>query len=185
VIGRDMLSLGKLSQEDLLNIHSVLLLIARSGIEGCSYSSISKNVGITKYMARQYIGMMDSASLLKVVMPYGANVIQELKILLNPGIRLNLSQGVDPDRLTGAIREEFFIHHIFGTGLVVNYLKSIRGQKLPDYILFYDDRKLIFEIGGAGKSSAQLKGVNGREKFNLNQPGSVNGIPLILFGFLW
>ena len=82
-----MLSLGKLSQEDLLNIHSVLLLIARSGIEGCSYSSISKNVGITKYMARQYIGMMDSASLLKVVMPYGANVIQELKILLNPGIR--------------------------------------------------------------------------------------------------
>ncbi|NQV01562.1 MAG: hypothetical protein HQ542_02870 [Bacteroidia bacterium] len=51
VIQRDMLTAGKLSHEDLLQIRSVLLFLARSGIDGCSYSSISRNTGITKYKA--------------------------------------------------------------------------------------------------------------------------------------
>jgi len=105
--------------------------------------------------------------------------------MLAPALRANLAQGVDEDRLTGAMREEFFIHHITGAGLTVNYLKSMRGQKLPDYMLFFKNQKLIIEIGGAGKGASQFKGIEGKEKLVLNQPGSPNGIPLILFGFLW
>lgn len=185
VIQKDMLTVGKLSQEDLHSIRTVLLFIARAGIEGCSYSSVAKNTGISKYKAQQYIRMMEEASLLRIILPYGANVLPEPKIMLSPTLRANLSRGSDEDRLTGAIREEFFIHHITGANLTVNYLKSKRGLKLPDYVLFLENRKLIIEIGGAGKSTSQFKGIDGKEKLVLTQPGSKNGIPLILFGFLW
>jgi hypothetical protein len=180
-----MLSAGRLSQEDLLNIRIVLLFIARAGMEGCSYSSISRNTGITKYKAQQYIGLMYAASIVRIMLHYGANVLPEPKILFAPALRANLAQGIDEDRLKGAIREEFFIHHVMGAKLTVNYLKSLRGQKLPDYILFYKGARFIFEIGGASKKSSQFKGLDMKEKHILTQPGSSNGIPLILSGFLW
>lgn len=185
IIQKDMLTVGKLSQEDLHSIRLVLLFIARSGIEGCSYSSISRNTGISKYRVQQFIRMMEAASLLKIILPYGANVLPEPKIMLAPTLRTNLAHGSDDDRLTGAIREEFFIHHVAGANLTVNYLKSMRGQKLPDYVLFIKNRKVIVEVGGAGKSSSQFKGIDEKEKLILTQPGSKSGIPLILFGFLW
>lgn len=185
VIQKDMLTVGKLSQEDLLSIRAVLLFIARAGIEGCSYSSISRNTGISKFKAQQFVRMMEAASLLRIVLPYGANVLPEPKIMLAPTLRPNLAQGSDEDRLTGAIREEFFIHHVAGADLTVNYLKSMRGQKLPDYVLFLKNRKVIVEIGGAGKTTSQFKGIDEKEKLILTQPGAKSGIPLILFGFLW
>jgi hypothetical protein len=185
VIQKDMIVTGKLDQQDLLNMRTVLLFIARAGIEGVSYSSISRNTGITKFKAQRYIEMMCSASLMKVVLPYGANVLPEPKILLAPTLRVNLAQGMDQDRLTGSAREEFFIHHITGAGFSVNYLKSLRGQKLPDYVLYHQERKLIIEIGGAGKGASQFKGIDAREKLILTQPGSPGRIPLILLGFLW
>jgi len=43
--------------------------------------------------------------------------------------------------LTGAFREEFFIHHIANIDVSVNYLKSARGEKLPDYIIFRKNKK--------------------------------------------
>ncbi len=185
VIQKDMLTVGKLSQEDLHSIRAILLFIARAGIEGCSYSSISRNTGISKYRVQQFIRMMEAASLLRIILPYGANILPEPKILLAPTLRPVLAQGSDNDRLTGALREEFFIHHVTGANLTVNYLKSMRGRKLPDYVLFLKSRKLIVEIGGAGKTASQFKGVEEKEKLILTQPGSKSGIPLILFGFLW
>jgi len=61
----------------------------------------------------------------------------------------------------------------------------MRGQKLPDYVVFHHDNKIIFEIGGAGIGASQFKGMESRKKYILNQPGTGKGIPLILFGFLW
>jgi predicted AAA+ superfamily ATPase len=185
VVQKDMLSSGRLSQEDILNIRSALLFMARAGVEGISYSSLSKNLGITKYKAQQYVSFMQSASLIKIILPYGANVLPEPKILFAPALRVNLAQGSDRDTMIGAIREDFFIHHLTGAGFTVNYLKSIRGQKLPDYVVFHQDRKIIFEIGGAGKGPSQFKGITEKEKHILTQPGSSQGIPLILTGFLW
>ncbi len=185
VTQKDMLTVGKLSQEDIQSVRAILLFIARAGTDGCSYSSIARNVGITKYKAQQFIGMMEEASLLKILLPHGANVMPEPKIMLVPVLRSSLAQGIDEDRLVGALREEFFIHHVTGAGFTVNYLKSKRGEKLPDYVLYIHNQKLIIEIGGAGKSTSQFKGVEGSEKLVLTQPALKKGIPLILFGFLW
>jgi predicted AAA+ superfamily ATPase len=185
VTQKDLLNIGKLSQEDIQSIRAILLFISRAGTDGCSYSSIARNVGITKYKAQQFIGMMEAASLLKVILPYGTNVMPEPKIMLVPTLRINLAQGIDEDRLIGAMREEFFIHHITGAGYMVNYLKSMRGQKLPDYVLYYQNQRLIIEIGGAGKGTSQFKGIESKGKLVVSQPASRNGLPLILFGFLW
>ncbi len=185
VTQKDMLTVSKLSQEDIQSVRAILLFIARAGTDGCSYSSIARNVGITKYKAQQFIGMMEEASLLKILLPHGTNVMPEPKIMLVPVLRSSLAQGIDEDRLIGAMREEFFIHHVTGAGFTVNYLKSKRGQKLPDYVLYIHDQKLIIEIGGAGKGTSQFKGVVEKEKLVLTQPGFKKGIPLILFGFLW
>ena len=123
--------------------------------------------------------------MVRIMLHYGANVLPGPKILFAPALRANLAQGIDEDRLKGAIREEFFIHHVMGAKLTVNYLKSLRRQKLPDDILFYKGARFIFEIGGAGKKSSQFKGLDMKEKHILTQPGSSKGIPLILSGFLW
>jgi len=179
VIQKDMLTVGKLAQEDMNSIRSALLFIARSGIDGCCYSSISRNIGVSKYRSQQYIRIMEAVSLLQVVLPYGANVLPEPKILLTPTLRQNLAHGSDEDRLKGALREEFFIHHVCGANLTVNYLKSMRGQKLPDNVLFLNDRKLFVEIGGAGKTSSQFKGMDTKEKLILTQPAAKNGVPMI------
>ncbi|MFA4955397.1 MAG: hypothetical protein WC556_00305 [Candidatus Methanoperedens sp.] len=53
-----------------------------------------------------------------------------------------------------------------------------------DYIVFHKNEKIIFEIGGAGKTRKPLKGISG-SRFLLSQPGNLKkGIPLILMGFL-
>ncbi len=106
--------------------------ISRSHVDVCNYSVISRNTVITKYKAQEYIGLLEQAFLLKVMLPYGSNVTMEPKILYRLPFRSYFSEGTEDDRITGAIREEFFIHHISNIGVDVNYLKSVRGEKLPE-----------------------------------------------------
>ncbi|GFO98023.1 hypothetical protein ig2599ANME_2234 [groundwater metagenome] len=185
IINHDLLIYGKLNMEDIINIGNILRFISRSPVDVCNYSVISRNTGITKYKAQEYIGLLEQAFLLKVMLPYGPNVTMEPKILYRLPFRSYFSEGTEDDKITCAIREEFFIHHISNIDVDVNYLKSVRGEKLPDYVVFQKDEKITFEIGGAGKRRKQLKGISG-SRFVLTQPGNLEkGIPLILFGFLW
>lgn len=185
MINNDLLIYGKLNREDIINISHVLRFISRSPVDGCNYSVISKNTGVTKYKVQEYIGLLEQTFLLKVMLPYGSNVTREPKILYRLPLRSYFSEGTEDDNITGAIREEFFIHHLSNIDVEMNYLKSERGEKLPDYVVFHKNEKIIFEIGGAGKTRKQLKGISG-SRFVLSQPGNLEkGIPLILMGFLW
>ncbi|MFH1471471.1 MAG: AAA family ATPase [Nanoarchaeota archaeon] len=185
ILNHDLLIYGKLNREDIINIGNILRFISRSPVDVCSYSLIARNAGITKYKAQEYIHILEQAFLLKILMPYGSNVMKEPKILYSLPFRAYFSDGVEDEKIAGAIREEFFIHHISNIDANVNYLKSLRGEKLPDYIVFYKNKKFVFEIGGAGKTRVQLKGIS-NNRFVLSQPGNVDkGIPLIFFGFLW
>jgi len=182
IIQRDLPSVSKFDSEDAANTRRMLLFIARSGIEVCSYSSIAKNLGITKYMAQRYVDMLSSAFVLGAILPHGTNLTREPKFLFTLPFRAHLSSGVDEARLKGALREEFFAHHVPG----LLYVKGAKGQKAPDYFVQLGARRLVFEIGGAGKGATQLKGVDEKyEKFVLSSPASDKGIPLVLFGFLY
>jgi len=186
ILNHDLLLFGKLSAEDVMNIGGVLRFISRSSVDVCGYSMIARNTGITKYKAREYVGLLEQAFLLKIVMPYGSNVTREPKILYALPFRAYFAEGAEDEKLTGAVREEFFIHHIANIDVSVNYLKSLRGEKLPDYVIFHKNKRIVFEIGGAGKTRKQLKGISGAGRFVLSQPGNLEkGMPLLLFGFLW
>lgn len=186
-INIDLRAAGKLDAADIANIFAMLRFISRAGAEVCSYSAIAKNCGITKYKTAFYVGLLEQASILKVLLPYGTNVMKEPKIIFQLPFRACFSEGMEQERLFGALKEEFFIHHLENAGgTQTNYLKSVRGEKLADYIVFHGSKKTVFEIGGAGKTAVQLKGVSARQKFLVLKPGDVKrGIPLILFGFLF
>lgn len=185
MVNRDLLSFGKLGNQDIMAILSMLRFISRSGVDVCSYSSIAKNTGTTRYKAQLYLSLLEKAFLMRIILPYGTNVTKEPKILYSLPFRAHFAEGVDQERLLGAMREEFFIHHVQCANLQVNYLKSMRGEKLADYLVFQGNKRFIFEIGGAGKASAQLKGAPPGARFTLHQPGNPGrGMPLLLFGFL-
>lgn len=184
MISNDLTVFGKLNNEDILKISAILRFISRSNIDVCSYSSIAKNTNITKYKVQEYLKLLEQVFLIKVISPYGSNVTKEPKIVYTLPFRVHFAEGIENEKLIGAMREEFFVHHAFLLGVDINYLKNERGEKLADYLLFYKNKKFIFEIGGAGKTAKQLKGIRGENKFVLSQPWNKNGIPLLLFGFV-
>ncbi len=183
IIHQDLPVIAKLDKEDTMSIMRMLRFISASGVDGISYSSIATNCGIQKHKVIEYVALLQKAFVLQVVLPAGTNVMKEPKILVALPFRTHLAPNLPADTLSGASREEFFIHHIWA--LHPSYLKSGRGEKLADYILSYKGKKLVFEIGGAGKTANQFKGIRADGKFILSQPGNIqSGIPLILFGFL-
>jgi hypothetical protein len=70
-------------------------------------------------------------------------------------------------------------------GMEMFYLKSMRGQKTPDYLV-RDDVEIVFEIGGKGKGRSQFKGINVPRKIILSDGYDMTGIrrPLFLAGLL-
>lgn len=186
IVNYDLLTFGKLDRSDILNVNGILRFISRSPVDVCSYSLIARNTGVSKYKATEYVHLLEQTFLLRVILPYGPNVVKEPKILYSLPFRAYFAEGVETEKLVGAMREEFFVQHITQTDAKINYLKSVRGEKLPDYIMFHKGGKTVFEIGGAGKKRAQLRGVLEEKKFVLSQPGNAReGIPLLLFGFLY
>ena len=88
------------------------------------------------------------------------------------------------DSCLGEIREDFFVEASKMNGLKINYLKSIRGEKVPDYYL--PEKDIIFEIGGKGKTTKQFKGFPLKRKLILTHPGKIgeNYRPLFMYGML-
>jgi hypothetical protein len=72
------------------------------------------------------------------------------------------------------------------TGHSVQYLKSVRGAKTPDYILKNDKTDLIIEIGGKSKGREQFKGIHGAKGIILSHSLETEDIrrPLFLAGML-
>jgi predicted AAA+ superfamily ATPase len=128
IINHDLLIYGKLDMEDIINIGNILRFMSRSPVDVCNYSVISHNTGITKYKVQEYIGLLVQAFLLKVMLPYGSNVTREPKILYRLPFRSYFSEGTEDDKIKGAIREEFFVHHLSNIDVEMNYLKSVRGE---------------------------------------------------------
>jgi hypothetical protein len=71
-------------------------------------------------------------------------------------------------------------------GYEINYLKSKRGQKTPDYIIDINNEKVVIEIGGKGKGREQFKGITVEKKFILFHKGEINDNkkPLFLIGYI-
>ena len=183
IILKDIPKIAKLTIDELELIEKTVIFIGKSAIDGVNYSSISRNIGITKFKAKSYINILQNAFILTSIMPRGTNVLKEPKILLMPPFRLLFQKYQD---CIGAIREEFFIENIRNSGLNFHYLKSSRGAKIPDYYLSDNENSYIIEIGGKGKGREQFKGVNEKKQLILTHSERMDGIrrPLFLAGFI-
>jgi predicted AAA+ superfamily ATPase len=185
VIFADIPKLQVLTTEELPLILKTFQFIRRSPISDLNPSTISNNLQITRYKANQYINLLEQAFILKTIYPSGANVMKEPKILCHLPYRLLESSY---EQVIGGLREDFAVSCFINAEFDVNYLKSKRGEKTPDFIVKAKGIKpVIVEIGGAGKSFSQFKNIDEKIKkviFADHSDVERNTIPLGILGFL-
>lgn len=186
IIERDLVFSLNFDGKDIANAKTMLEYIANAGIDDASYSSIAKNVGITKYKAMHYVDSLEKAFVLNPVKPFGTNVLKEPKILFVPPFRLCYLKNKDWMANLGVFREEFFVESMKISGFETYYLKGKRGEKKPDYLAILNAKRFVFEIGGAKKSRVQLSAVREKNKFILTYPANNKNPyrPLLFTGFL-
>lgn len=183
VVTRDIPAALSLTFDELDRIRLLLKFIGHSTVDGINYSSISRNIGITKYKAAQYVECLERSFILHRVMPAGSNVMKEPKILLAPPYRLLYRTYEDA---VGGLREDFVAESLAGAGIPFRYLKSTRGRKTPDFLVEDGGEKIVIEIGGRGKGRSQFKGVAADRKLVFAHGASFerNRLPLFLLGYL-
>ncbi len=183
IIERDIPSTLRLHLDEIQILRKLLVFVGRSAVDGINYSTLSSNLGITKYKAEQYTAAFEAAFVLQCIFPAGTNVLREPKVLLVPPVRL-LHRSLD--EATGGLREDFFALAMRQAGVNLRYLKSTRGEKTPDFLVEHKGSHIAFEIGGRGKGRSQFKGIKADRKIILapDLVPSPERIPLHLAGFL-
>lgn len=183
IISRDIPSVFDLAIRELDDIKRLVRFVGRSAVDGINYTSLSRNLGITKYKAAQYVTCLEQAFVVRQVFPSGTNVLREPKILLTPPFRLLFREY---DDAIGGLREDFFVQVLAQSGIPCHYLKTTRGMKTPDYLVEQDGKRLVIEVGGKGKGREQFKGITADSKLVFADVDVVTGksVPLFLAGFL-
>jgi uncharacterized protein len=194
IIGKDIARISQISANEMDLISKMVRFISKSaGVDGISYSSLSKNIGITKYKAQQYVELLEMAFVLIQVKPFGTSVTKETKILMIPPYRLLENSYSDA---LGGLREDYFVFAVSSLlnphSKTLEYLKSGRGSKTPDFVTTIGKERLVFEIGGHNKKLSQFKDFKSEgRKIILVQDGTESGnsstgnkIPLHALGFL-
>lgn len=177
IINKDLLRTGKISHKETLNVARLLAFLGKSPVEDMNYSSIARNIGISKYLAEKYLVLLQKAFLVHLVSPQGNSVMKEPKVVMAPPYRLLYRSY---NECIGALREDFFVDSCSTLGFELTYLKTKRGGKTPDYLI----NDTVFEIGGKNKGHSQFKGFTMKKKIILTQPGMLDPVrrPLFFIG---
>lgn len=183
VINQDIPRIAKLAVDELDLIYKMVEFIGKSEVDGINYSSIAKNIGITKYKAQSYLDLLEKCFILHKILPAGTNVLKEPKILLAPPFRLLFKEY---DECIGALREDFIVEMLAASGIQYNYLKTTRGAKTPDFLIDDGGVRYIIEVGGKGKGREQFKGIKENKQIIFTHSSRFDTIrrPLFLAGFL-
>jgi len=183
IIHKDIPSVARLRVDELPGLKKMVQFVGRSPGEGINFSSLSRNIGITKYKAEQYVNLLAKTFVLNPVYPTGTNVLREPKVLMYLPFRLLYREY---DKAIGYLREDFFAEMMRMKGLEFDYLKSKRGRKTPDFLVRSQDGDIVVEVGGRGKGREQFKGINVEKQLILSHLTQIEGIkrPLFLLGFI-
>lgn len=137
-------------------------------------SKMSAAVGISRPTLQNYLQQMDAGSLLHIVRGgVGMRAVNKPdKLLLdNP----NLFHVLCGNSYIGSVRESCFVSQL-------SLMHQVHYHDRGDFVV---DDSLVFEVGGANKSVAQLRGIKGFIAADDIEIGFDNKIPLWLFGFLY
>jgi len=182
VIRKDIPKTASLKIEELEKIEKVIEFISKSQVDGINYSTVSQNIGITKYKAEQYLKLLEKAFILFLIFPKGTNVLKEPKVLIYPPYRLLYK---DYNFAIGGLREDIFSLFMKLRGIKFSYLKSKRGAKTPDFLVKLNGDKIVAEIGGKGKGRTQFKDIQYDKKIIFSHSDKIGKIrrPLYLLGY--
>jgi len=184
ILQRDIPSIAPLLVDEISRIEKMLKFMGKSSVDGINYSSISRNIGITKYKAESYLNLLSQALVLHIVFPKGTNVLKEPKVLFSPPYRLLYKEYEDA---IGGLREDFCVEMLFNSKNECHYLKSRRGSKTPDFLVTDRHGDVVLEVGGKGKGRSQFKGIKVDRKIILTHDDRTEGLyrPLYLLGYLY
>lgn len=182
IITRDIPAAAGLRSDEIDSIRNLVKFAGRSAAEDINYSTLSRNLGITKYKAEQYVRLLEKSFVLNPVLPAGTNVLREPKVLMCVPFRLLYRSY---EEAVGGLREDFVAQALRIRCGALQYLKSTRGGKTPDFLVEEDGKEFVVEVGGKGKGRSQFKGYRAGSKLILSHTADAAGIkkPLFLLGF--
>ncbi len=139
--------------------------------------NLSQKSRIHRNSILNYLYFLEEARLIRLLHPSGKSIAtlqKPEKIFLNNSNLLYAIAETSPSK--GTVRETFFLNQVF-------VLHRVNQPKNTDFEV---NGKFWFEIGGAGKSSKQIKGSPNAfvVKDSLEYPAG-NALPLWIFGFLY
>ena len=139
-------------------------------------SKLAELTEISPRLLPEYFDYLEKAGLIKMLNTEGKSIRilgKADKIYLN---NTNLSYAITPQPDLGSLRETFLISQILDS--MVIYLPKTNGD--------FTIKGYTFEVGGKGKTSDQIKGIENSFLVKDDiETGFGNIIPLWKFGFLY
>jgi hypothetical protein len=177
IVETDMNVVENIPYEESRKIKKLLVAISQSAPFTPNISKLSERLGMNRKFLISAIKLLDRADLVmefyKPAKGIGAFTKPEKLYLHNTNLIYALGKN---NAEKGALRETFF----------ANQLRNVHEIHLAEKGDFLIDGKYTFEVGGKGKDSKQIKGV--QNSFIVRddmEVGAMNIIPLWLFGFLY
>jgi len=127
-----------------------------------SYTSFSSMSGYAKSTIYEVVEMLKELELLRSVEEKTpkAEAKGSMKLLFShPNLRAAFADQLMKEPEIGALREEYFLFHMANLGYPISLPKKMK--KNPDYNVKIGNSELLFEIGGASKTTKQLEGREG------------------------
>lgn len=176
IVETDLAYIASYHTGTAVKVKKLLGVIAESAPFKPNISALSAKLDISRENIYQYIYQLRDAKLLNTLITEGkgVSVLQKPDKLYLENTNLSYALKTNPE--IGTIRETFLLNQLRSAGLPVFY---------PDAGDFQINGSII-EVGGKNKTSNQVRHLSNYYIAADNiETGSVNRIPLWLFGFLY
>jgi predicted AAA+ superfamily ATPase len=177
ILEADLPYMAEIDYSKIDKIKQLLYIISRSVPFKPNIIKLAERTGIARNTLKNYLHYLADAGLILMIYTNSKGISMLTKpekiYMSNPNLLFALG---DPGTNKGNVRETFF----------VNQLSVDHAVKYPKQGDFMIDDKYIFEIGGKNKDQSQIKDIeNAFLALDDLESGSLNRIPLWLFGFLY
>lgn len=178
IIEEDLQFIAGFNPHHSRKIYQLLYILSTNVPFKPNITNLSEKTGISRNMVVEYLYYLNNAKLINSLSAAGKSIstLQKPdKIFLE---NTNLSFALSPNNTEkGSLREAFFMNQIKNSAYEISL--PLKGD-------FFVDDKFTFEIGGKGKSTKQLTGVE-HAYFAVDdmEAGIGNKIPLWMFGLLY
>ena len=178
IIEEDLQFIAGFNPHHSRKIYQLLYILSTNVPFKPNITNLSEKTGISRNMVVEYLYYLNNAKLINSFSAAGKSIstLQKPdKIFLE---NTNLSFALSPNNTEkGSLREAFFMNQIKNSAYEISL--PLKGD-------FFVDDKFTFEIGGKGKSTKQLTGVeHAYLAVDDMEAGIGNKIPLWMFGLLY